>query len=157
VKKLVVYWDPSSRESPSVPVVLNFLLVTSSPPVFMARTSSTYTGSLPQHRVLTPFVLAGSSASSTPQPTSNTEFGPSTNISTDSTTSIPQQSPSETDSTEPSISPQSNADPSSNTSSSQKPLNEPFVRYSRRVLVFLSKSPLASPPPGMPPLKEWFG
>ena len=33
----------------------------------------------------------------------------------------------------------------------------PFVSYTHAQLLFLYKSPLVSPPPGMPLLKDWFG
>jgi hypothetical protein len=34
---------------------------------------------------------------------------------------------------------------------------KPLISYSRRELLFLSKSPLVKPPPRLPPLKDWFG
>ncbi|KAF9511678.1 hypothetical protein BS47DRAFT_1145679 [Hydnum rufescens UP504] len=122
----------------------------------MACTSATHVGSLPRSNVLTNLVLAVSSASSSPQPATSTEFSPSLNTIT-STSSNTQHSPDETDPADPFIHPESNVDPSVNTSPSQKPPDEPFLSYSRRVLVFLSKSPLVSPPPTMPSLKDWFG
>ena len=38
-----------------------------------------------------------------------------------------------------------------------QPTPRPFVAYSKRSLLLLSRSPLVKPPAGMPELKEWFG
>jgi hypothetical protein len=45
------------------------------------------------------------------------------------------------------------------TTSSDKPLSpiRPFISYTQAQILFLYKSPLVSPPQGMPLFKDWFG
>ena len=53
------------------------------------------------------------------------------------------------------LSPSSGTDTAS--SDDSPPPLRPFVLYTHAQILFLYKSPLVSPPPGMPLLKDWFG